>query len=281
MSVNDLAKIEFYVSNRHRSINDGPLDWIVTFPQGLNEISSSSFFLQVDSVFFVNRIPTIMQSVNDTFTYEYSVGNGTVTRYSLIFSQGNYDINDVMNLLLTELRQRNNAFNLVFDSKQQLLSLYIPPNVNFTLVRPLYDPRTQANYAYNNANDRMLELLGWSFNNATYLKLAGGNSGYTWTPPCAVRLDGTMHIHLNVSSSISAFTSGSKGYRPIGCFPVTAGFGNLVTSLNTLQSVFEIRATDIQQGLHFFVTDEWGVNLSPFVDINTPFHVRFSLRPPL
>lgn len=281
MSINELAKIEFYVSNRHRQLQDGPLDWTVTFPQGMNELSATSFYLQVDNIIFINRIPTVMQGVNDTFTYEYSINNGPVTRYSLVLSQGNYDINDIKTSLLAELHLRNNAFNLTFDDKQQKLYLFVPANVTLTFVRPLANPYLPLNYGNGNANDRVLEMLGWSFHNSTTYTITGGAGGYTWSPPCPVRLDGTMHIHLNISSSIAAYTSGSKGYRPIGSFPVTAGYGSLVTASTQLQSVFEIRATEILQGLRFFVTDEWGVNLSPFVDSNMPFHVRFSLRPPL
>ncbi len=282
MSVNDLSKIEFYVSNRHRQVQDGPLDWTVVFPQGMNEISQSSFYLQVDSVYFINRIPTIQQGINDTLTYEYSINGGAVNRYSLVFSEGNYDIVDITNTLKAELQLRNIAFDLNFDSKQQKLYLFVPANVTFSLVRPLRNPYVTENYGYMNPNDRVLEMLGWSFHNGgQQFTLQGGASGMTWNPPCPVRLDGTMHIHLNVSSSIQAYTSGNKGYKPIGCFPVTSGFGSLVSCVNTLQSVFEIRASDLQSGLRFFVTDEWGVNLSPHVDINMPFHVRFSLRPPL
>ena len=106
MSVNDLYKIEFYVSNTDRQLQEGPLDWVVQFPQGLNELSASSFYLQVDSITFMNTMPTIQQGVNDTFTYEYSLTGNSPARYSLVFSQGNYDINDIISTLLTELHLR-------------------------------------------------------------------------------------------------------------------------------------------------------------------------------
>lgn len=281
MSTNDLTKIEFYVQNRHRQIGEGPLDWVVVFPQGMNELSATSFYLQVDSACFMNRIPTIMEGVNDTLTYEYALGTAAPVRYSLIFSRGNYDVNDIISTLETELQTRNAAFEIVFDDKQQLLSLFVPQNVTFTLVRPLFNPYSLTNYAYNNANDRLLEMLGWSFVDNVSFSLFGGNSGFTWIPPAPVRLDGTSFIHVNVSTSISAFTSDSKGNRPVASFPVNAGFNSLVISSNSLQSDFEIRAADIQHGLRFYVTDEWGTNLSPHVDINMPFHIRFSLRAPL
>jgi hypothetical protein len=281
MSVNDLTKIEFYVQNQHRTLQEGPLDWVVVFPQGMSEITATSFYLQVDSACFLNRIPTIMSGVNDTFTYEYSLGNDTPVRYSLVFSRGNYDVNDIMTTLLVELQLRNAAFDLEFDDKQQLLSIFVPANVTFSIVRPLFDPYSVTNYAYNNANDRFLELIGWSFVENIAYTIQAGASGFTWTPPCPVRLDGTSFIHVNVSSSISAYTSGSKGYRPVASFPVTAGFNSLVVSTNNLQSDFEVRASDIQHGLRFFITDEWGTNLTNHVDKNMPFHLRFSLRAPL
>jgi hypothetical protein len=156
MSTNDLVKLEFYATNRDRVASEGPLDWTVNFPQGMVDLSATSFFLQVDSVYFNNLIPTIMQGINDTFTYEYTPPAGQATRYSIVFSQGNYDINDIINTLLAELQSRNAAFNLLFDSKQFKLSIFVPANCVFSIVRPLANPFIQPNFRYGNANDRFL-----------------------------------------------------------------------------------------------------------------------------
>jgi hypothetical protein len=197
-----------------------------------------------------------------------------------VFSQGNYDINDIINTLLAELQARNAGFNLLFDSKQFKLSIFVPANCVFTIVRPLANPFIQPNFRYGNANDRFLEICGWSFNQTSSFSIAAGPAGTTWTPPNPVRMDGTMFIHLNVAAPIQAYTTGAKGYKPLACIPVTSGFGSLVTSANFLQNPFEIGALDVQNGLRFFVSDEWGVQLNDYVPFNMVMHVRFSLRPP-
>ena len=279
MNVNSLAKYEFYISNRDREIYEGPADWRVIFPQGMNELTPSSFFLQVDSCYFNNFIPTIMKGINDTFTYDYTDVIGITTRYSLIFQPGVYDVNDIILSLLTELQLRNPAFNLSFDARQQKLVLFVPSGVGISLVRPLANPFETQNYRNGNPNDRMLEMLGWSFVNQAVYTILGGGAGYTWTPDNPVRLDGTAFVHLCIRQQVPAFTSGSKGNKPIGCFPVNAGYGSVVIAENNLQNVFMIDAVAVQQGLEFFLVDEWGVPLDDYVPSNMMVHVRFSLSP--
>lgn len=279
MSLGQGNKIEFFVTNKDRNISEDPLDWRVSFNTLIQELGASAFALQVDGCYFNNLIPTIMQGVNDAFSYTYTDVGGVTTIHTAFLQAGVYGIDDIIASLNAELQARNALFSVVFDYVQFKLLLNVPANVILTLTKPLNNPLAHESYNYQDANSRFLELVGWSYaHNASY-PIYGGAAGFEWTPSNPVKLDGTSYIHICMDGNHASYTTGMKGHRPIACYPVTAGYGNLVAAQNFLEQAFTISGSSIQNGIRFYITDEWGMNLGKFVPVNMVFHFRFSLLP--
>lgn len=271
------SKIEFFVTNKDRLAYELPLDWRVEFHSLIQELGADSFTLQVDGAYFTNFIPNIMKGVNDKIRYDLTDISGTITSWDDTIAAGQYDITSMANTLTALLvnRSGNIIYTVVYDAVQMKFNITVPYGCQITIIRPNY----AETFRYNNAYDRFLEVIGWSSPDAKQSLTGITSPSSTFSPNNLVRLNGTSYVHICMEGNHSSYTTSKKGNRPIACYPVDAQYGGLCFSGNTLENAFTVDASVIQSGIRFYIVDEWGTNIAPYVPSNMLFHFRFSLLP--
>lgn len=193
--------------NRLSRSRTGPFRWKVDLPR-IPETTSGDYTIEVRSFIIENFFPVVIQGLSDTLLYTFDGTDGFFT-----FSEGNYDIYSLIDSVQTALQTLNAGFALEFDEMQFKTSLFTPAGHTFTLRRTASDD----DYNYeNDAVDRFLELLGWSFT-SSFLSFSGGNTGYTWTPNNGVRCVGPKWVDLCATLPVRNVYMQGKGRHPAIC----------------------------------------------------------------
>lgn len=259
MSLDYSKPIFLFVNNRDRTQGQDALDFDLDLSQIIADPVNQGYNIQVNSVTMENIFPTIERGVNDSLWVVY---NGTPVQ--LILAEGVYNINDIMTSLLAFLQGLNAAFNLLYDVEQFKLSLVVPAlGVNgitsFELLRTNTNPLAPLQYKLADVTDRMLELLGWTFDGMSALNIPLGT---TYVPNNVVRLRNTCMLSLCCRANIhrTYSTDPNSSYKTLLRIPLTSDipFGTVFHYQPHSPENFELGLTNGVR-LEFFFVDEWGI----------------------
>lgn len=273
MSLNELSKTEFFVSNRNRKFNESPLEFTCALPY-VSENGPNSYYLRIDSVTIENLFPVIRQGVNDTLYYKY---NGVSSYFQ--FQEGNYDIYSLLNSVQASLQSLNAGFILTFDTQQLKLSLFIPAGVTFSLIRSTKFADFPMNWAFPESTERFLEVLGWTFQYGNENAFVGGAGGYTYVPVNQVKCRGSSYYELCTDAPVSqSYNNGTNYALKIlqRVYMNDVPFGNIVSIRSQIDQPFGIDLSNVSS-LKFFLVDEWNQRVTVPIGVNILLALRFSL----
>lgn len=246
--------IEIFASNRNRLTGQDALEFSFRMPA---DAAYTSYTLTIDKHTIEHTLNVIQTGMNDLLRYEYNSVPAT-----LQFQEGNYTIDDIIDVLEAALQVLNPGFQLIYDDLQYKLLLVIPAGNTFTLVRSHFDPLAPLNYMLTDATDRLLEILGWSFGQSTRITFTAGASDFTYVPDNIVRVRATAWLHMNIDTHVTGTYSTDPIFndRTLARIPLIQPFGSIIHYQNSDPASFVLENAD---GLLFtiYYTDEWGSRL--------------------
>jgi hypothetical protein len=275
MSLNTLAKTEFYLSNRNRRFNEEPLEFTADL-RNTSEVGPSTYYLRLDEVILENFFPTIQQDVNNTFYYVY---NGVSDFF--IIQEGNYDIYSLIDSVQAALTTLNAGFLLSYDTYQMKLSLFIPAGVTFSIIRNNERADFPVDFTYPDPTDRFLEVLGWGFNQGTEKKFIGGVAGVTFVPDNPVRCRASAYYDLCTDAPVSQTYSNGRNFSLKILQRIYTGsvpYGTIVNHRTLIDQPYGIDLTNVSQ-IKFFLVDEWQERVFASSGMNILMAIRFSITP--
>lgn len=247
------GNIEILVNNRYRTPGSDAFNFSIQLPF-LPETMACNYAISVDAVTIENVLPVIQENVNDMLWFEF---NGVAT--SIQLQEGNYDVYDLIDTIKATLVALDAGFDMIYEDKQKKIILVVPAGVAFVLLRTHETPYDYLNYTLPNNTDRLLEILGWSFQQASRLDLSAPVSDFTWIPPNLCRVRSTAILELNVDRHLDQIwnTNQKTADRTLARFPHLHPYGTVehYQKVN-LQEIMLTNANGIL--LNFFITDEWG-----------------------
>ncbi len=251
---NVAGNFELFVNNRDRDPGEDALNFTITLPI-VSELMSASYAVAIDCVTTENVLPVIATGINDQLWFSYNGGAAA----SLTIEEGNADIYDLLAVVKATLVTLNAGFDVIFNTKQYKLELFVPAGVTFALLRTHPKPLDKLQYKVDDRADRLLEILGWSFAETERLSFTGGLAGYTWVPSNVVRVRSTSFLHLNCNYNIQQTYTSDAGQQdhPLIRIPMLHPFGTSEHyQKNQLTRFVLANATGLV--LNFYFTDEWG-----------------------
>jgi hypothetical protein len=247
------GNIELLVNNRYRTPGHDAYSFSIDLPF-LPETMSCNYAISVDAVTIENVLPVIQENVNDLLWFEF---NGVAT--SIQIQEGNYDVYDLIDTIKATLVDLDPGFDMIYEDKQKKILLVVPADVTFVLLRTHETPFDYLNYTLPNNTDRLLEVLGWSFQQANRLNLYTPGSIFTWIPPNLCRVRSTSILELCVDRHIDQIwnTNPKAADRTIARIPHIHPYGTIEHyQKQNLQELILTNANGIS--LNFSLTDEWG-----------------------
>lgn len=247
-------KLEFLINNRNRLATQDALAFDIAVPWDAT-LDNASYSISVDRISFENVLPVIQTGINDQLWFSWNGG----TRSVLTLAEGNYDIYDLIATIKATLITLDAGFDLTFDTRQFRLVLTVPAHGTFILWRTNPNPLGPLQFTLNDPVDRLLEVLGWSFDQNDAFELIADAVPLVWTAPDVVRVRSTGWVDL----CANVYLNGSLSSNPalngciLGHMPLEDNFGQLLHYQFNNPSGFRM---DNATGLifRFYFTDEWG-----------------------
>lgn len=240
-------------------------------------LAQTSYAISVDKHTIEHVFPVIRQGVNDQLWFEYNAQLDNI-----IIAEGNYDIYQLADAVRAALQLVDPGFDVVFDDRNYKLSLVVPSNTNFALIRTHFDPLARLNFLLTDRTDRCLEVLGWNFDQSNRLDLNAGPSDFTWIPDNIVRVRSTAWLHLNIDRHVTQ-TFSTDPFNPdrtLARIPLVEPYGSLIhyQDPNPPMFILEHAAGTI---FTIYFTDEWGSRIRMGNNKNcvVGFQLRFSPLP--
>lgn len=254
-----MSSFHIFGSNRFSRRRTNTFRWSVRLPP-ISDNTSGDYKIEVHSTTIENFFPVITSGDNDTLLITYNGVDDFIQ-----FSQGNYDIFDLVDSVKAGLQQFNANFDVVFDPRQYKATLFVPAGVTFAIRRSstLVELGSQ-DWSNQNSEDRFLELLGWNFFDTTVLTFFGGTSGFTWVPSNNVRCTGPSYIDLcttapikgSYSETLNRFNALSRIYLS------NVPFGSDAVGITYLPEDVSINLQGMPE-LELFLVDPHGIIIEP------------------
>lgn len=254
-----MSSFHIFGSNRFSRRRTNAFRWSVRLP-AISDSTNGDYKLEVHSTTIENFFPVITADDNDTLLITYNGVDDFIQ-----FSQGNYDIYDLVDSVRAGLQQFNANFDVTFDEKQYKVNLFVPAGVTFAIRRSvtLVEIASQ-DWSLRNGEDRFLELLGWNFFDTTQITLFGGTNGYTWVPSNNVRCTGPSYIDLcttapikgSYSETVNKFNAISRMYLS------NVPFGSEAVGMTILPEDVSINLQGMPE-LELFLVDPHGLIIEP------------------
>lgn len=253
-----MSEIHITGSNRFSVRREHALRWTVQLPR-INQNNSTNYLMEVHSTSVENLFPIVTEGYNDKLWYSYNGGTTTFVQVS----EGNYTIYDLIDSLIAGLQLVDPAFDILFDSLQLKAQLVVPANSTITLYRDITDAFGNDDFSYDGPIDRFLELLGWTFNSASYTITAGAVD-FTWIPNNVVRCIGPAFVDLCVSLPLTGVFSETKGRFNVVSrihFSNTT-YGDRNVNINAVPEKYEVNLAGHGE-FDFFLVDDHGMMMKP------------------